>query len=104
MADKPVFNQIPLDAALRGSEPLAALLQRVRRSQALLAHIRPLLPVAMHPLVLAGPLDDAGWSLLVANSAAAAKLRQLLPQLLAELEHRGEPVPAIRLRVQRLGG
>ena len=49
----------------------------------------------------AGPLDEAGWSLLVANSAAAAKLRQMLPQLQAELQHHGKPVAEIRLRVRR---
>ncbi len=104
MAQKSLFNQVPLDAALRNSEPLAGLLQRVRQSQALLDHIAPLLPAALRPLVKAGPLDDAGWSLLVANSAAAAKLRQMLPQLLAELQKRGASVPEIRLRVRRGGG
>ena len=101
MAYKPVFNQVPLDAALRGSEPLAGLLQRVRQSQALLDTLTPLLPVPLRALVQAGPLDDAGWSLLVANSAAAAKLRQMLPQLQAELQYHGTPVAEIRLRVQR---
>jgi hypothetical protein len=101
MAYKPVFNQVPLDAALRASEPLAGLLQRVRQSQALLDTIKPLLPPPLRPLVQAGPLDDAGWSLLVANSAAAAKLRQMLPQLQAELQHHGQLVAEIRLRVQR---
>ena len=101
MAQKSVFNQVPLDAALRDCEPLAGLLQRVPQSQALLHTIAPLLPAALRPLVQAGPLDDAGWSLLVANSAAAAKLRQMLPQLQAELQHHGRPVATIRLPVRR---
>ncbi len=101
MAYKPAFNQVPLAAALRGSEPLVGLLQRVRQSQALLDILTPLLPEPLRPLVQAGPLDEAGWSLLVANSAAAAKLRQMLPQLQAELQHHGKPVAEIRLRVRR---
>ncbi|HRD94803.1 MAG TPA: DciA family protein [Rubrivivax sp.] len=103
MAQKSLFNQVPLDAALRDCEPLTGLLQRVRQSQALLDALLPLLPVPLRPLIQAGPLDDAGWSLLVANSAAAAKLRQMLPQLKAELQHFGHPVAEIRLRVRRGG-
>lgn len=101
MANPPVPHQMPLDAALRASEPLAGLLQRVRQSQARLAAIVPLLPEPLRQSVSPGPLDDAGWSLLVANPAVAAKLRQMLPQLKAELEHQGWPTAEIRLRVQR---
>ena len=103
MAHKSAFNQVPLNAALRDCEPLTGLLQRVRQSQALLDTLLPLLPAPLRPLVQAGPLDDAGWSLLVANSAAAAKLRQMLPHLKAELQHFGHPVAEIRLRVRRSG-
>ncbi len=91
---------MPLDAALRDSEPLAGLLLRIRQSQARLDAISPLLPDALRQAVRAGPLDDAGWSLLLAHSAAAAKLRQMLPQLQAELRRLGWPEVPIRLKVQ----
>jgi hypothetical protein len=95
-----VPHQLPLAAALRGSEPLTSLLQRLRQSQARLETIRPGLPEALWPAVQPGPVDDAGWSLLVSNPAAAAKLRQLLPQLQEQLAQAGwAPLP-IRLRVQ----
>ncbi len=101
MATHLVPHQVPLTAALQGSEPLAGLLHRIRQSQARLDAIAPLLPPALRQAVRPGPLDDAGWSLLVANSAAAAKLRQMLPQLQAGLLAHGWPAVEIRLKVQR---
>lgn len=95
-----VPHQLPLAAALRASEPLSGLLQRLRQSQARLDTVRSCLPEALWPALQAGPVDDAGWSLLVSNPAAAAKLRQLLPQLQAQLEQAGWPPLPIRLRVQ----
>lgn len=98
-----VPHQVPLAAALRGSEPLTGLLQRLRQSQARLETIRPSLPPALWPAVQPGPVDETGWSLLVSNPAAAAKLRQLLPQLQAQLTQAGWPALPIRLRVQAGG-
>jgi hypothetical protein len=101
MASSLVPHQVPLNAALQGSEPLAGLLKRIRQSQARLDAIAPLLPPALRQAVRPGPLDDVGWSLLVANSAAAAKLRQMLPQLQSGLATHGWPAVEIRLKVQR---
>ncbi len=99
MATRYVPHQLAMDDALRGSEPLVGLLQRVRDSQARLQAIAPLLPDTLRQAVRAGPLDDGGWSLLLAHSAAAAKLRQMLPQLQAELTRLGWPDVKVRLRV-----
>ena len=41
---------------------------------------------ALMASVQPGPLDEDGWSLLVANAAVAAKLRHLLPRLEADAE------------------
>lgn len=101
MASSLVPHQVPLNAALQGSAPLAGLLHRIRQSQARLDAIAPLLPETLRQAVRPGPLDDAGWSLLVANSAAAAKLRQMLPQLQTGLQAAGWPTMEIRLKVQR---
>ena len=46
-----------------------------------------------------GPIDDAGWSLLVPSGAAASKLRQLLPELQAALKAEGWPQTPLRIRV-----
>ena len=48
----------------------------------------------------AGPVDENGWSLLAANAAVAAKLRQLQPRLEDLLRERGWAVSAIRVKVQ----
>jgi len=51
--------------------------------------------------VQAGPIDGPAWCLLVANTAAASKLRQLLPDLQSRLRAHGYVVDTIRLKVQR---
>jgi hypothetical protein len=101
MATRPQPLHVPLATALRGSDTLGALLQRVRESQARLEAVAPLLPEPLRPAVRSGPLDDTTWSLLVASPAAAAKLRQMLPQLQTRLRELGWHELKIRLRVRR---
>lgn len=88
-----------LATALGRSAPLAGLMQRMRASQARLAAIVGLLPAGLQAEVRAGPLDDTAWLLLVGNAAAAAKLRQLLPNLQAALAAQGWAEPVIRIKV-----
>lgn len=90
----------PVDRALGGSSPLASLMQRLKASQACLEVVRGCMPVPMWPHVKAGPLDDEGWTLLAANAAVSAKLRQLQPLLMEALTRKGLKVNAIRVRVQ----
>lgn len=90
--------------ALRSNETLGSLMQRLQASRQRMACIAPLLPAALRSAVQPGPLDDEGWALLVAHAAAAAKLRQMLPQLAAELLAQGWPDVPIRLRVQVAAG
>ena len=89
-----------LSAALDQSQALTRLLQRVQESQARFAAIRECLPDNLRDAVRAGPLDDAGWSLLVQSGAVASKLRQLLPELEAALQSRGWQATPIRIKVQ----
>ena len=51
--------------------------------------------------VKAGPLDEDGWTLLAANSAVSAKLRQLQPRLIEALAAKGCKVTSIRVKVQK---
>jgi hypothetical protein len=85
---------------LQRSAPLAHLRQRLQDSNARLAAIRDLLPPGLALQVKAAPADEDGWSLLVANAAAAAKLRQLVPRLEERLRQRGWQSRSIRIRVQ----
>ena len=54
----------------------------------------------MHGSLQAGPIDGANWCLIVPNNAAAAKLRQLIPALLAHLRSQGWDVNTIRIRIK----
>jgi hypothetical protein len=47
-----------------------------------------------------GSLDAEGWTLLAANTAVAAKLRQLQPRLESALLDAGWPAGALRIKVQ----
>jgi hypothetical protein len=94
---------VDIGHALAGSEPLALLARRMRDSQNRLAAISGLLAPAMRPHVQAGPIDDEGWSLLVANNAVAAKLRQMLPALEAHLRSQGWAGPPVRVKLFKPG-
>jgi hypothetical protein len=89
--------------ALAHSEPLALLARRMRESQARLAVIAPLLPAAMRLQVKAGPIDEAGWTLLVGNNAVSAKLRQMVPALEAQLRSQGWDGPPVRVKLLNPG-
>jgi hypothetical protein len=94
-----IVAPLSLAEALDASEPLVRLASRLRRSRDLFAAIAGLLPAGLAPHVQAGPADDEGWSLLCANAAVAAKLRQLVPRLERQLLDRGLAVASIRIKV-----
>jgi hypothetical protein len=85
---------------MRSSPALSSLVGRLRESNAMFATIRPLLPAGLAASVRPGPLDEAGWSLLGANAAVAAKLRQLAPRFEERLRESGHAVAAVRIKVQ----
>lgn len=110
MANKPTLHgragrsgqepyTLTVDIALSRSEPLARLTARLRESAARHEVIRPALPPALRPYVQAGPVDEAGWTLLAANAGVAAKLRQLLPRLEDLLREAGWPPVPLRLKI-----
>lgn len=90
---------VPLHEAAEGSPTLARLAQLARESGDRLKTIESLIPPALRGSVRAGPIEGTSWCLLVDSSAAAAKLRQLLPALQAKLNSSGWQVTAIRLKV-----
>ena len=94
-----VPNSLTIADALRGSAPLTSLWQRVQESNARFAVIQPHLPAALAAHLRAGPVDAEGWTLLAANAAVAAKLRQLEPRLQDALAAGGWPRVAIRIKV-----
>ncbi|WP_332813431.1 hypothetical protein [Ramlibacter sp.] len=86
------------------SPTLARLAQLARESAERLRAVESLIPATLRHRVKAGPIDGSAWCLLVEGSAAAAKLRQVLPALQAHLCSRGWQVTAIRIKVQARPG
>ena len=94
---------VPLLEACEEAPTLAKLAQLARESRERLEAVQFLIPAPLRSAVKAGPIDGTSWCLLVDNNAAAAKLRQVLPALTAELCSRGTQVNSIRLKVQIAG-
>ena len=91
-------HPVPLQEAAEDSPTLARLVQLARESGERLKAIEPLIPAPLRPAVRPGPIEGTTWCLLVDGSAAAAKLRQLLPVLEAKLNRLGWEVTSIRLK------
>lgn len=94
------LHPVTLQQAAQESPTLAKLTQLARESGERLEAVEALIPVSLRSAVRPGPIDGTAWCLLVNSSAAAAKLRQVIPALLAHLCDRGWQVTSIRLKVQ----
>ena len=95
-----VRNQaVPLHEAATQAPTLARLVQLARESGDRLKAVELFIPATLRASVRPGPIDGTTWCLLVEGSAAAAKLRQVLPVLQSELCSRGWQVTSIRLKV-----
>lgn len=93
-------HSVTLQQASEASPTLVRLTELARESIERLQAITPLIPAALRPSIKAGPIDANHWCLLLDNNATAAKIRQLLPALEAQLRTKGWPTTAIRLKVQ----
>ena len=94
-----VRDAVPVLRAVGQAPGLAGLAQLARHSADCLRLVTPLIPLGMRSGVQAGPLDEGQWCLLAANSAVAAKLRQLVPALAAHLRTHGKNVQEIRIKI-----
>jgi hypothetical protein len=94
---------LTLAQAVDNAPTLARLIELGRQSKAMLDAISHLIPRPLIGSVTAGPIEQDCWCLLVSNNSAAAKIRQLLPQLQLQLRAKGYEINAIRLKVQ-VGG
>lgn len=91
---------VTLLQATQDSPVLARLSALSDDSVARLKAVQSLIPAALRSAVTAGPIEDSSWCLLLDNNAAAAKMRQLLPALVAHLRSKGWEITSIRLKVQ----
>jgi len=85
--------------AAQNDPSLARLAELVQDSNNRFKAIESLIPEALRPAVKAGPIDQESWCLLVSGNAAAAKIRQLIPLIQAQLLDNGWKVNAIRLKI-----
>ena len=97
---RPGQRSYTLQQAVLAPGPLARLTSLARESGERLAAVQALIPQSLQRGIRPGPIDGPTWCLLVDNSAAASKLRQLLPTLLGALRARGWDVTAIRVKIQ----
>ncbi len=70
---------------------LLALTRAARAGLDRLETVKLAVPKALHGALSAGGVDESGWTLLVKNAAAAAKLRMLRPHLQLLLTERFGP-------------
>lgn len=94
------LHPVTLQQAAEDSPTLARLAELARDSGERLKAVESLIPGPLRAAVRAGPIDGPAWCLLVEGSAAAAKLRQVLPALQAHLCGRGWEITSIRIKVQ----
>lgn len=94
-------DTLTLEQALGRSEPLARLTDRLRESSARYAALRGVLPDELLAHISAGPVDELGWSLMAANAAVAAKLRQLKPRIESHLLQQGFAAVEVRVKVRQ---
>lgn len=103
-ASRSVPPATPLADALEREGVLVELQRRIEESTQRLRAVQDRLPPALRGQLRAGPLDEAGWTLLVPSNAVAAKLRQWLPEIEAALQQAGWNLSAIRIRIQPNAG
>ncbi|MBB5419321.1 hypothetical protein HDG42_005380 [Paraburkholderia sp. JPY171] len=104
------FSRPPKQFDLRRPQPLAEVLGRtdafaalragVEQIAALEKDLRELLPDYLATSVEPGFIKEGVLALFAAHNALAARLRHLEPRLLADLQQRGWPVQALKIRVR----
>jgi hypothetical protein len=92
-------HPVPVLQAAQEAPSLARLAQLARESGERLKAIQSCIPAPLRASLRPGPIDGTTWCLLVDSSAAAAKLRQLLPVLQSRLNSSGYQVTSIRLKL-----
>jgi len=92
-------QSLSVQQAAENSPSLTRLAKLVQESNNRLKAIESLIPETLRPAVMAGPINDESWCLLVSGNAAAAKIRQLLPLIQAHLLAKGWKATAIRLKI-----
>ena len=106
------YSQVPrADSPMRGRATsavqaalshgsLGELWQQALQAQECLSLLGSVLPAALVAHVQCGPIQGGQWTLFVANSAAAAKIRQSLPTLVSHLRGKGWMLEEILVKIR----
>jgi len=90
----------PVSELLRRADALAPLRAGVEQMAAIRRDLDALLPDYLAASVEPGFIKDGKLALFAAHNALAARLRHLEPRLVADLQARGWPLDAVRIRVR----
>ncbi|WP_321805103.1 DUF721 domain-containing protein [Burkholderia sp. BCC1993] len=96
----PAYRPQPVSEVLNRTDAFAALRAGVEQVASLQRDLAALLPDYLASHVEPGSIKDGTLTLFAAHNALAARLRQVEPRLLADLQKRGWPVSALRVRVR----
>jgi hypothetical protein len=110
MSRSPSFSRPPKRPDPRRPQPVADLLARtdafaplraaVEQIAALQTDLARLLPDYLANSVQPGFIKDGTLTLFAAHNALAARLRHLEPRVLGDLQQRGWPINALKIRVR----
>ena len=84
--------------AIAESNTLSSLLAQMDKSKMCLSLILKHIPLGLHTSIMAGPLNDGEWYLLISNASAVAKLKQLAPTMITAIQAGGIAVQSIRFK------
>ena len=90
----------PVAEVLNRTDAFAALRAGVEQIAALEKDLRALLPDYLATSVEPGFIKEGVLALFAGHNALAARLRHIEPRLLSDLQQRGWPVNALRIRVR----
>jgi len=90
----------PVSELLSRTDAFAPLRAGVEQMAAIQRDLDALLPDYLAASVEPGFIKDGKLALFAAHNALAARLRHLEPRLVAELQARGWPLDAVRIRVR----
>jgi hypothetical protein len=90
----------PVAEVLNRTDAFAALRAGVEQMVAMKRDLGQLLPDYLATSVEPGFVKDGALSLFAAHNALAARLRQIEPRLLSELQQRGWAVNSLKIRVR----
>jgi hypothetical protein len=90
----------PINSFFSSSKELSQLSGKVRQLRVLQSQYELVVPPSLHRASHVAQIEQGNLTLMANNSAVAAKLRQMTPELLKQLQLQGSEVTVIQVRVQ----